>query len=51
MNRPLGIIIAILAFINGMGVLQAVAGAPLSVIIFIYLLLPDARRAFGSGNV
>ena len=33
--------------INGVGVLQAVASAPLSIVIFIYLLLPDIRRAFG----
>ncbi len=36
--------------INGVGILQAVASAPLSVIIFIYLLLPDIRRAFSIGN-
>ena len=51
MNRPLGVtIIAILAFINGVGILQAVASAPLSIVIFIYLLLPDIRRAFGMGS-
>ena len=33
--------------INGVGILQAVASAPLSIVIFIYLLLPDIRRAFG----
>lgn len=43
----IGVVINI---INGVGVLQAVAGAPLSVIIFIYLLLPDIRRAFGISN-
>jgi uncharacterized membrane protein (DUF2068 family) len=36
--------------INGVGILQAVASAPLSIIIFIYLLLPDIRRAFGMGG-
>jgi uncharacterized membrane protein (DUF2068 family) len=36
--------------INGVGILQAVASAPLSIIIFIYLLLPDIRRAFGIGS-
>ena len=32
--------------ISGAGILQAVASAPLSIVIFIYLLLPDIRRAF-----
>lgn len=36
--------------INGVGILQAVASAPLSIVIFIYLLLPDIRRAFGMGS-
>jgi uncharacterized membrane protein (DUF2068 family) len=36
--------------INGVGILQAVASAPLSIVIFIYLLLPDIRRAFGIGS-
>lgn len=36
--------------INGVGILQAVASAPLSIIIFIYLLLPDIRRAFDIGS-
>ncbi len=40
----------VINIINGVGILQAVASAPLSVIIFIYLLLPDIRRAFGIGN-
>lgn len=35
---------------NGMGILQAMASAPLSIIIFIYLLLPDIRRVFGIGS-
>lgn len=43
----IGVVINI---INGVGILQAVASAPLSVIIFIYLLLPDIRRAFGVGG-
>ena len=36
--------------INGVGILQAVASAPLSIVIFIYLLLPDTRRVFGIGS-
>jgi uncharacterized membrane protein (DUF2068 family) len=36
--------------INGVGILQAVASAPLSIVIFIYLLLPDIRRVFGIGS-
>jgi uncharacterized membrane protein (DUF2068 family) len=36
--------------INGVGILQAVASAPLSLVIFIYLLLPDIRRVFGIGS-
>lgn len=36
--------------INGVGILQAMASAPLSIVIFIYLLLPDIRRAFGMGS-
>jgi len=36
--------------INGVGILQAMASAPLSIVIFIYLLLPDIRRVFGIGN-
>jgi uncharacterized membrane protein (DUF2068 family) len=36
--------------INGVGILQAAASAPLSIIIFIYLLLPDIRRAFRTGG-
>ena len=36
--------------VNGVGILQAVASAPLSIIIFIYLLLPDIRRVFGIGS-
>jgi uncharacterized membrane protein (DUF2068 family) len=36
--------------INGVGILQAVASAPLSIVIFIYLLLPDNRRVFGIGS-
>ena len=36
--------------INGVGILQAVASAPLSIVIFIYLLLPDIRRAFKIGS-
>ena len=36
--------------INGVGILQAMASAPLSIVIFIYLLLPDIRRVFGMGN-
>ena len=35
---------------SGVGILQAMASAPLSIIIFIYLLLPDIRRAFNIGN-
>jgi hypothetical protein len=27
-----------------------VASAPLSIVIFIYLLLPDIRRVFGIGS-
>ncbi len=36
--------------VNGVGIVQAVASAPLSIIIFVYLLLPDIRQAFGMGN-
>ena len=36
--------------INGVGILQAVASAPLSIVIFIYLWLPDIRRVFGIGR-
>jgi hypothetical protein len=36
--------------INGVGILQAVASTPLSIVIFIYLLLPDIRRVFGIGS-
>lgn len=36
--------------INGVGILQAMASAPLSIVIFIYLLLPDIRRVFGVGS-
>lgn len=36
--------------INGAGILQSVASAPLSIVIFIYLLLPDIRRVFRVGN-
>ena len=36
--------------INGVGILQAIASTPLSIVIFIYLLLPDIRRAFGVGS-
>jgi uncharacterized membrane protein (DUF2068 family) len=36
--------------INGVGILQAVASTPLSIVIFIYLLLPDIRRAFNIGS-
>jgi hypothetical protein len=36
--------------VNGVGILQAVASAPLSIVIFIYLLLPDIRRVFGIGS-
>ncbi|MFZ2358265.1 MAG: hypothetical protein WA040_02860 [Anaerolineae bacterium] len=36
--------------INGVGILQAMASAPLSIVIFIYLLLPDIRRVFRVGN-
>ncbi len=36
--------------INGVGIVQAVASAPLSIVIFIYLLLPDIRRVFRVGN-
>lgn len=36
--------------VNGVGILQAVASAPLSIVIFIYLLLPDIRRVFGIGG-
>lgn len=42
-----GVVINVL---NGIGILQAVASAPLSIILFIYLLLPDSRRAFGIGD-
>jgi uncharacterized membrane protein (DUF2068 family) len=35
---------------SGVGILQAIASTPLSIIIFIYLLLPDIRRAFGIGS-
>jgi uncharacterized membrane protein (DUF2068 family) len=42
-----GVVINIL---NGVGILQALASAPLSIVIFIYLLLPDTRRAFGVGS-
>lgn len=41
-----GVVINIL---NGVGIAQAIASAPLSIVIFIYLLLPDIRRAFGTG--
>lgn len=40
----------VINIINGVGILQAVASAPLSIIIFIYLLLPDTRRVFGIGS-
>jgi uncharacterized membrane protein (DUF2068 family) len=43
----IGVIVNI---VNGVGILQAVASAPLSIIIFIYLLLPDIRRAFNMGS-
>lgn len=36
--------------VNGVGIAQAVASAPLSIIIFVYLLLPDTRRAFAVGG-
>lgn len=40
----------VINIINGVGILQAVASAPLSIVIFIYLLLPDIRRAFNIGS-
>lgn len=43
----LGVIANIL---SGVGIFQAVASAPLSIIIFVYLLLPHIRQAFRIGS-
>ena len=44
------VVSVVVNIINGVGIVQAVASAPLSIVIFIYLLLPDIRRAFGIGS-
>ena len=49
MATGLTVVGVVINLVNGIGLLQAIAGAPLSIIIFIYLLLPDIRRAFGIG--
>lgn len=36
--------------LSGVGIFQAVASAPLSIIIFFYLLLPNVRQAFRIGS-
>lgn len=43
----IGVIVNI---VNGVGIVQAIASAPLSIVIFIYLLLPDIRRVFSIGS-
>lgn len=44
------VVSVVVNIINGVGIVQAMASAPLSIVIFIYLLLPDIRRVFGIGN-